>query len=243
MRLLAFTRRTAKEILRDPLTIIFGLVFPLVLLLFMSLIQSKIPVPLFTPERLTPGIAVFGLSFMTLFSSMLISKDRESVLLARLFSTPLTPWDFIIGYTLPLLPISLVQSAICYITAFFLGLTPSVNIIYAVTANLIAAVFFIVLGLFLGSLLSSKQVGGICGALLTNLTAWLSGAWFDLSLVGGVLEKIADLLPFAHAVELGRCLTAGNYAASLEHVLWCAAYAAVFSILAVFAFFKKMKSL
>lgn len=243
MKLAAFTRRVAKEILRDPLTLIFGLAFPLVLMLLMSMIQSNVPVPLFTPERLTPGIAVFGLSFMTLFSAQLISKDRESVLLARLCSTPLTPSDFIIGYTLPLLPISLAQTVICYITAMILGLTPSVNILLAVIANIPAAVFFIALGLFFGAILSSKQVGGICGALLTNLSAWLSGAWIDISLIGGVFAKIAELLPFLHAVEIGRDIIAGSLESAAIHLVWVSAYAAVFAVLAVITFTKKMRDL
>lgn len=243
MKLAAFSRRVAKEILRDPLTLIFGLAFPLVLLLLMSLIQSNVPVPLFTPERLTPGIAVFGLSFLTLFSSQLIAKDRESVLLARLCSTPLSPLDFIIGYTLPLLPIAFAQTAICYAVAMLIGLTPSVNVLLAVIAALPAAVFFISLGLFFGSFLTSKQVGGICGALLTNLSAWLSGAWLDLSLVGGVLSTIAKLLPFMHAVELGRDILASSFASAGVHLIWVSAYAVVFAALAVFTFMKKMRDL
>ena len=123
------------------------------------------------------------------------------------------------------------------------GLTPSVNIVFDVIADIPAAIFFIALGLFLGAVLSTKQVGGVCGTLITNLTAWLSGAWFELSLVGGVFEAIANILPFAHSVELGRELLAGNAAAALPHIIWCAAYAVVFAVLAVLVFFKKMKRL
>ena len=106
MRTLTFARRCAKEILRDPLNLCFGLGFPLVLLMLLSAIQANIPVSLFEIGHLTPGISVFGLSFMTLFSATVISKDRSSSLLQRLYTTPLTGTDFIIGYMLPLLPIS-----------------------------------------------------------------------------------------------------------------------------------------
>lgn len=106
MRLLAFSGRTAKEILRDPLNLFFGLGFPLVLIGLLTAIQANIPVPMFELDNLTPGITVFGLSFMTLFAAVLISKDRESALLQRLYTTPLTASDFIFGYTLPILPIA-----------------------------------------------------------------------------------------------------------------------------------------
>lgn len=240
-KMLTFAKRNTKEILRDPLTLFFGLGFPLVLLLLLSAIQANIPVPLFEIQHLTPGITVFGLSFMTLFSAMLISRDRSSALLTRLYTTPLTPLDFILGYTLPILPVAVGQCIICYLAAFFLGLDPSWNILFAVLFILPVSLFYIALGLLFGSILDDKQVGGICGALLTNLSAWLSGVWFDLSLVGGVFEGIAYALPFVHAVELERAALAGNFAAIPEHLLFVLGYALVALALAVFLFLRQMK--
>ena len=191
MKTMTFANRCAKEILRDPLTLGFGLGFPLILLLLLSAIQANIPVSLFEIDSLTPGITVFGLSFLTLFSATLIARDRETALLQRLYTTPLTGFDFILGYLLPILPMALVQGLLCYLFAIPLGLTVSAGIVYALLGSLPMAVFNISLGLLCGSVLGVKQVGGLCGALLTNLSAWLSGVWFDLSLVGGIFEKIA----------------------------------------------------
>ena len=132
MKMLTFAKRCAKEILRDPINLVFGLGFPLVLLLLLSTIQANIPVSLFEINTLTPGITVFGLSFITLFSATLIAKDRESALLQRLYTTPLRSSDFIIGYMLPILPIAVGQVLICYLFAIPLGLTVSANILYSV---------------------------------------------------------------------------------------------------------------
>ena len=241
MRMVTFAKRCAKEILRDPLNLTFGLGFPVVLLLLLSAIQANIPVELFEITRLTPGITVFGLSFMTLFSATLIAKDRESAFLQRLYATPLTPADFILGYTLPIIPIAIAQSAVCYIAALFLGLDATVNILYAIISIIPVSALYIALGLLCGSVLSDKQVGGICGALLTNLSAWLSGIWFDLDLVGGAFKKIAYLLPFVHAVDMQRAVIAGNYADALPHLLWVLGYAAVIIFFAVVAFLNQMK--
>lgn len=241
MRLMTFSIRTAKEIVRDPLNLLFGLGFPLLLLLLLSAIQANIPVPLFEISFLTPGITVFGLSFMTLFSATLIAKDRESALLQRLYTTPLTAADFIFGYMLPLLPIAAAQCVLCYIAALLLGLPATVTILYAVLFLVPAALFFIALGLLCGSVLTSKQVGGICGALLTNLTAWLSGVWFDLDLVGGAFRRIASVLPFVHAVDLERAVLSGNYADIFPHLFWVLGYAAAASVAAVLLFLRQMK--
>lgn len=135
MKMLAFARRTGKEILRDPLTVLFGLGFPVILILLLSAIQASIPVPLFEPDRLTPGITVFGLAFMTLFSATLIARDRESALLERLYTTPLTAGDYIMGYALPIFHIAAAQCVICYAIAAVLGLRLTVNTVYAVTVH------------------------------------------------------------------------------------------------------------
>ena len=241
MRFITFSRRTAREILRDPLNLGFGLGFPLVLLLLMTAIQANIPVPLFQLESLTPGITVFGFSFLTLFSATLLSRDRESALLQRLYTTPLTAVDFIGGYLLPLLPMAAIQTLLCYAAAMVLGLSFSVRILYAVLMAVPVSLFFVSLGLLCGSVLNVKQVGGICGALLTNLCAWLSGAWFDLDLVGGVFRKIAYALPFVHAVELERAILAGENGGILSHLLWVLAYAAVATVAAIVLFLRQMR--
>lgn len=241
MKMLTFSNRNVKEILRDPLNLIFGLGFPIVLILLLSAIQANIPVTLFEIGHLTPGIVVFGLSFMTLFSATLIAKDRGSSLLQRLYTTPLSSKDFIMGYILPILPICIAQTLICYAVAVLLGLEITVNILLSVIATLPVALFFISMGLLCGSIFTDKQVGGICGALLTNLSAWLSGTWFDLELVGGAFKKIAYALPFVHAVEMERAVLSGNYADIFPHIYWVIGYAVVITVAAVFAFLHQMK--
>ena len=241
MRMFSYSLRTAREILRDPLNLGFGLGFPLVLLFLLSAIQANIPVSLFALERLTPGLTVFGLAFMTLFSAALIAKDRSSSLLQRLYTTPLRPADYILGYMLPVLPISAAQCVLCYLAAACLGLKLTVNVLWAVLLLIPAEIFFIALGLLCGSVLTDKQVGGICGALLTNLTAWLSGVWFDLNLVGGAFKAIAYALPFVHAVEMERAVLMGNFGDILPHLLWVLAYGAVTLVAAVLLFLRQMR--
>ena len=241
MKTMTFAKRCAKEILRDPINLAFGLGFPIVLLLLLSALQANIPVSLFEIDTLTPGITVFGLSFMTLFSATLIAKDRESALLQRLYTTPLTGLDFILGYMLPILPIVLGQTIICYLIAIPLGLTLTPNVIYAIIGIIPMAIFNIALGLLCGSLLGVKQVGGICGALLTNLSAWLSGVWFDLNLVGGTFKKIAYVLPFVHAAEMEKALFQGNFELAAAHFLPVILYSICVTAAAVFCFLWQMK--
>jgi ABC-2 type transport system permease protein len=195
MRLLVFASRNRKELLRDPLNLAFGIGFPLVLLLLLSVIQRNVPVSLFEIEKLAPGIVVFGLSFISLFSGTLIAKDRTTSFLVRLFASPLTGSDFILGYTLPVLPMAILQSAITFGAAFFLGLAVNVNVLIALVVLIPAAVLFIAIGLLAGTVFTDKQVGAVCGALLTNVAAWLSGTWFSLDLVGARSRRLPTCSP------------------------------------------------
>ena len=241
MKALIFAKRCAKEILRDPINLFFGLGFPLVLLLLLTAIQANVPADMFDVNKLTPGITVFGLSFVTLFSATLIAKDRESAFLQRLYASPLTGTDFIFGYMLPLLPLAIGQAIICYIFAIPLGLNANINVIYAIIGIIPVSIFYIALGLLCGSVLNVKQVGGICGALLTNLSAWLSGVWFDLELVGGVFEKIANIFPFVHAVEMEKALFCGNWESAASHFIYILVYSIPTAAVAVFLFINQMK--
>ena len=241
MRMLTFARRCAREILRDPLNLLFGLGFPVVLLLLLSAIQANVPVALFEIAHLTPGITVFGLSFLTLFSATLVARDRETAFLQRLYTTPLKPVEYILGYLLPMVPIAVAQCAVCYGVAVMLKLPVTVNILYAIVMILPVTVFYIALGLLCGSVLNVRQVGGVCGGLLTNVSAWLAGVWFDLELVGGWFEKAANLLPFLHAVEMERALCNGEIQTAVPHILPILLYGGLVATAAVLCFLRQMK--
>lgn len=242
MRMLVFANRTTKEILRDPLSLFFGIGFPVVLLLLLSAINRSIPVDLFNIDSLTPGIAVFGLSFMALFAAQVLSKDRASSFLTRLFTTPMTSTDFIMGYSLPLLMMSLVQGIVCYIVAMFMGLSISLSMIVALALLIPTSIIFMGIGLLCGTLLSERAAVGICGALLTNLSAWLSGAWIDLNLIGGLFKDVAFILPFVHAVEMGKAALTGEYGDIFPHIWWVFGYAIIISVVAIAMFKKKMQA-
>lgn len=247
MRTLVFASRNTKEITRDLLTLFFGIAFPLVLMLLLSAINSSIPpqaadaTKLFQIQSLAPGVSVFGLSFVSLFSAMLIAKDRTTSFILRLYTSPIKAREFIIGYTVPLLPMSILQTVVCYVTALFLGLEISANILLAIVVNIPIALVFIALGLLFGTVLNEKAVGGICGALLTNLSAWFSNIWFDTALVGGWFESIANILPFSHAVNAARSAIAGDYSAIMSDLWWVIGYAVVLLAVSVVIFTVKMK--
>ena len=241
MRLTMFAGRNLREMARDPLTLFFGIAFPLVLLLLLSAIQANIPVAMFEIDDLAPGMAVFGQCFLALFAALLIAKDRTTALTRRLYASPMRESDFILGYVLPMFPMALCQSLICLLCGGIMGMR--LNYLWLLLIALTpSALVFIALGLLFGSVLTDRQAGGICGALLTNLTAWLSGIWFDVKLAGKAFEAIANALPFIHGVRAAQAAVTGDVSSLVPHLAIVSAYAIGLLILAVLCFRHAMQS-
>lgn len=244
MRTFLFAKRNTKEILRDHVNLFFSLGFPLVLLVLLSIINSAIPAEakttLFNINNLAPGLAMFGSVFMALFAGMLLSKDRTSSFLMRLFTSPMTATDFILGYTLPMIFMTTAQASITLLLAGAFGLDINIYIICGIIMTTLTSLLFVGTGLFFGSILNDKAVSGVCGALLTNIAGWLSGVFIPIDIIGGTFKKITNILPFYHSVKTIRMSLAGDFNHLLPHLLIVTAYTVVVFALAIITFKRKM---
>ena len=194
-----FAVRNFKELIRDPLALVFEIVLPLFLLFIFQ--QFNIPSENYRLENFTPGIVIFGLSFITLFTATLVAKDRDSALLMRLGASPMKASDYIFGYVLSLFPIILIQNILFFGVACMLGLAFSFGIILAIIATLFISIFFITLGILIGSLVSEKATGGV-GSIVVQLVCFTSGMYFPSEMVGDVFARICEFLPFESLVKV-----------------------------------------
>ena len=244
MRMLLFVKRNIKEILRDPVNLFFALGFPLILLVLLSIINDSIPPvaenTMFQIQNLAPGLAMFGSVFMALFAGMLLSKDRTSSFLMRLFTSPMTAPDFILGYTLPMMVMTIIQATITLLVAGAFGLEINIHILFAVLMTAFTSLLFVGTGLFFGSLLNDKAVGGVCGALLTNVAGWVSGVFIPIDLIGGVFKTITNILPFYHSVVAIRESLNGHFDHIIPHLAIVTGYTVVIFALAIIIFNRKM---
>lgn len=247
MRALIFAERNLKEIVRDLLSVIFCIAFPIGLFFVLELIVSSIPeeglaqVPQFKINNLSSSIAVFGFSFITLFSGMLISKDRTTSFQARLNSSPLKSSEFILGYTLPLLPIAIIQAIIVFVCSLLFGLEFNGRLLLAIIGLMPAALLFIGLGLLIGSVFNDKSVGGI-SSIIVNMAAILGGMFFPLETMSGAIVTIANIFPFVHAIKISSNALNGNYSGMIKPLIIVLAYTIVIFVVAIYAFNKKMKN-
>lgn len=246
----AFSVRNFKEIIRDPLSYIFCLGFPLVMLVVMSLVNESIPpeagMTIFRIDNLAGGIAVFGLTFLMLFVCLSVSKDRSGAFLVRLYATPMRSGDFIAGYLLPASLLALIQIAITLASSFIVSLITGVELSFpglllAALSLIPTVVLFIACGLLFGTLFSEKAAPGLC-SIVISLASFLGGVWFDAESTGGVLFDICKVLPFWHAVKAARLASALDFEGYLPHLLITAAYGVALIVTAILVFKRKMKA-
>lgn len=249
-KLKAFSVRNFKEIIRDPLSYIFCLGFPLVMLVIMSLVNESIPpeagMTIFRIDNLSGGIAVFGLTFLMLFVTLNVSKDRSGAFLVRLYATPMRSGDFVAGYLLPAALLSAFQVTITFAASFIVSLITGVKLnplglLLAALTLIPTVILFISFGLLFGTLFSEKAAPGLC-SIIISLASFLGGVWFDAEGTGGVLFDICKVLPFWHSVKAARLASALSFDNYLPHLLITAAYALVITAAATFVFNRKMRA-
>lgn len=240
MRILNFAKRNFKEIIRDPLSIIFAIILPLFLLFIFQ--QIKIPNDTYNLENFTPGIMIFSFSFITLFSSTLIAKDRQTSLLIRLGVSPMKPIEYILGYMISFIPVILLQDILLFVLAIILGFPFSINIIWTILVSVIIAILFLGIGILIGSLVSDKAASGI-SSIIVQLVCFTSGIYFPKELLGNTYSKVCEILPFDSALVIIKGILNNNYETiKLQNIIVFCAYTVAFIILSAIIFKRKMIS-
>ena len=240
MRTLNFAKRNFKEIIRDPLSIIFSVLLPLFLLFIFK--QINIPSESYELHNFTPGIVVFGFSFITLFTAMLVSKDRTSSLLIRLGISPMKSIEYILGYMLSIIPLTLIQNVLFFILAIALGLSFSINIIWAILISIVVAILFIAIGIILGSLFSEKASSGI-SSIVVQLVCFTSGMYFPRELLGDVFSRICEYLPFESCVTIIKGVMNANLESiTIRNIIVFSIYTILALIISILIFKEKMIS-
>lgn len=211
MRSFAFAGRNCKEILRDPLSYVFCLCLPVFMLVFMNKVFYGDEAFWFSLDLLTPGIMVFAYAFTMLYMTLLVSRDRSTAFLNRLFSAPLRAVDFILGYALPGLVLALAQGVICGLTGLLLSLGGEeplrlTGLLLCLGTQLPLMLFYIFLGIFFGTLLSDKAAPGI-SSIFISAGGMFSGAWMPIEMyktTAAGFYQFCRVLPFYPSTAAGR---------------------------------------
>ncbi len=240
MRIWNFAKRNFKELIRDPLSIIFAIVLPAFLLFIFQ--QFDIPNDSYKIENFTPGIIIFGFSFITLFTAMLISKDRTTSLLVRLGISPMRSVEYILGYMLSIIPLIIIQNILLFILAIILGLNFSVNIIYAIVISIVVAILFIAIGIIIGSIFTEKASSGI-SSIIVQLVCFTSGMYFPRELLGKTFSKVCEYLPFESCVTIIKGIMNNNLEIiSTRNIVIFCTYTSAILVISIITFKRNMVS-
>ena len=243
-RIIILTKRDFKEILRDPLSLIFTLGMPLFMEVLFYLIFHKLT-PQFEMKYLAPGIVVFAQSFISLFVGLLIALDRSTSFLTRLYVSNAKPHEFIFSYALSMIPIIFVQSLLFFLIGGIIDSSIfSISMIFAILISLVTSLPFIALGILLGSLCNEKSIGGISSIVIAGQSV-LSGMWFPIEGLSEGMIIFMDILPFRNATKLVQNTMNGIndvYKDFLIPLIIVLAYTIVMFVLAIITFKRKMKS-
>lgn len=235
MRALTFAKRNFKELIRDYMSLIFLIAMPLFFLCIFS--SFNIPTEEYRLENFTPSIVIFSYSFISLFTATLVAKDKSTSLTTRLFASPMKKKDYILGYTLAVFPIAVIQSIIFFAVAVLLGLEFSINVLWCILLLIPMSLLFVGIGVLLGIILTDKQAPSI-GSVVVQLVAFTSGMWFPVTIAGGFFEYVCKTLPFYHAVEGIRGILAGSF--NILNFVVIAVYTVVIYVISSVIFKAKM---
>ncbi len=213
MRFVELAKRNSREMWRDPVYMGLEIGIPVgFLVIFWALGRNMRDESLLSTTMLVPGVAVFGFAFLLMFSGMVLARDREGAFLRRLLTAPLKPRDFILSYSLPYIPVVVLQIVVCFGIGALLGLEMPGDVAHVLLVFVILLVMGIAsveLGMILGLLFNVNQVS-VVGSVIIALVALLGGIWIELEAIGGVFYDIGNALPFAHAIGAARDVMMGT---------------------------------
>ena len=263
MKTLTFMKRNLKEMTRDPLIYIFCAGFPIFMVLMFQIILKYTGenTPIFEVKSLIPGIMMFSYSMLMLIAALLISKDKTSSFLKRLYTSPMKSHNYIIGYFVPFMIVGLVQSIICIILGYIFGATSGSGFVpfgesLLLILEMLPMMFInIFIGMILATLLNEKSAPAVT-SIFISLSGIIGGAWMPLETMGD-FEKVAECLPFYPSVYLGRIITNATHTVpdslgnpvyysfsdrGLMFLLIFLGYLTIFGALTVLFFNKRLKN-
>jgi len=189
-----------------------------------------------------PGIAVYGLMILIATAAEIIAGDREKGFLSRMFTTPARPSDFILGYSLPFIPVLIVSALVYLGVGMGLGLTIVGNLGHAFLIFFLIGLCAIGIGMIVGSLIKSESQAGISWLFIVP-AAMISGAWFTVDRMPSVLKSIADVLPFIHAIDAARSVINGaSFSAVVTDFYWLIGWAVILFAAGIMLFRRTMVS-
>ena len=225
--LVSLTGRNLKEMFRDPLSAVFCLAFPLVMLALMQIIFLNMEfVPdNFKIENYAAGICVFGYTFTAMMVALQISADKNTSFVKRINISPVGRLVYIASFLCSALPVAFLQTVLFFLVALIFGYGFNLNFLLGIIYLLPSAVMYICFGILFGALSKNEKQTGPLSSIFISLTGIFGGVFMPVTAFSGGFATFINLLPFAHSVAIAQELHTIGAGCIYPHVLWVLGYA------------------
>lgn len=238
---LILSQRNIKEMLRDPLSLVFCLGFPLVMLLLMQIIFTNMEfVPAnFAITSYASGIGVFGYTFTSLFVAMQISADKNTSFIKRINISPINKFSYYFSFFISALPMILIQTVLFFLVALIFGFPFNANFFLSILYLLPSAIFYICIGILIGCICKNEKQTGPITSIFISLTGIFGGVFMPIGLFTGGFATFINLLPFSHSVLIASELQTVGAKCIYPHILYLLFYMGM--IIAMIAIIEKVR--
>lgn len=138
-------------------------------------------------------------------------------------------------------PIISAQTFLFYVPALIFGFPFDVNFALSIIYLLPSAVFYVCIGLLIGSLCASEKMTGPMSSIFISLTGIFGGVFMSIDSFSGAFANIIELLPFSHSVLIASQLHTVGASCIYPHILYLAAYISL--TVAIVAIIERVKTL
>ncbi len=210
MRMLAkLTWVELKLFVREPLTVVFSLAFPLILFLvlaevFGNEIDPEVyrgvgAIDFYVPAYIGLVIASVGVIGIPVH----LAAYREAGVLRRFRASSMPVWSVFGSQIIVAFVIAIISGALMILLAVLLYDMSAPHFAAGVIAAFVLGTLsFAALGFLLGAVLPTPRVAQLAGLMLFFVMMLLSGPGPPREVLGDVLQRIGDGLPLTHVIVL-----------------------------------------
>ncbi|MGI5458031.1 ABC transporter permease [Streptomyces sp. CA-249302] len=226
--------RYLRQSLRSRFALLFGLLMPLLYLLFFGPLLTGLPLGGrgSSWQLLVPGLLLQLGLFGASFTGFAIIIEKGQGVLERMRVTPVSRLALLLGRVLRDATVFVFQAVLLVLAAVTMGLRAPL------AGVLIGFAFVCLLTVSLGSLscavalrVDTPQTSGPLVNALTMPSMLLSGLMLPMTLAPGWLDLLSHFMPLRYLVDAVRDAYVGSY--GTDHMLYGALVAVGFSVLAV----------
>ncbi|MER5255604.1 ABC transporter permease [Streptomyces sp. NPDC002855] len=222
--------RYARQTLRSKFQILFGVLMPLLYLLFFGPLLTDLPLGSRGDswQVLVPGLLLQLGLFGASYSGFAIIIEKQFGVVERMRVTPVSRLALLLGRVLRDAALFVFQAVLLVLAAMMMGLrAPLVGILIGFAFVAVLTIVLASLSYALALLVSKPHEFGPVINAVSMPSMLLSGLMLPMALAPGWLDVLSHFMPFRYLVDAVRAAYVGEYAstAMLYGVLMAAALA------------------